>query len=136
MTAPGRDSLDVLIVDDAVSFRELLRFCLARNARINIVGEATNGEDALTEVAARHTDVVILDLSMPVMDGLEAAPLIKQENPGVKIVVLSSFRASEMAAKAVAAGADAYVEKLADFTELESTIFAVVDGTTASDVTH
>ena len=136
MTAPDRDPLDVLIVDDAEHFRELLRLSLARNARINIVGEATNGEEALTEAAARHTDVVILDLSMPVMDGLEAAPLIKQENPGVKIVVLSGFRASDLAAKAVAAGADAYVEKSAVFTELESAIFAVVDGTTASDVTH
>ena len=136
MTAPDRDPLDVLIVDDAEDFRELLRLCLARNARINIVGEATNGEEALTEVAARHPDVVILDLSMPVMDGLEAAPLIKQENPGVKIVVLSGFRASDLAAKAIAAGADAYVEKSVFLTELESAIFAVVDGTTASDVTH
>lgn len=136
MTAPHTDPLDVLIVDDAEDFRELLRLCLARNARINVVGEATNGEEALTEAAARHTDVVILDLSMPVMDGLEAAPLIKQENPGVKILVLSGFRASDLAAKAVAAGADAYVEKLAVFTELESAIFAVVDDTTASDVTH
>lgn len=136
MTAPHTDPVDVLIVDDAEDFRELLRLCLARNARINVVGEATNGEEALTEAAARHTDVVILDLSMPVMDGLEAAPLIKQENPGVKILVLSGFRASDLAAKAVAAGADAYVEKLAVFTELESAIFAVVDDTTASDVTH
>lgn len=136
MTAPHTDPLDVLIVDDAEDFRELLRLCLARNARINVVGEATNGAEALTEAAARHTDVVILDLSMPVMDGLEAAPLIKQENPGVKILVLSGFRASDLAAEAVAAGADAYVEKLAVFTELESAIFAVVDDTTASDVTH
>lgn len=136
MTAPDRDPLDVLIVDDAEAFRELLRFSLASNARINIVGEATNGEEALTEVAARHTDVVILDLSMPVMDGLEAAPLIKQQNPGVKIVVLSAFRAGDLAGKAVAAGADAYVEKSAGLAELESAIFAVVDGTTASDVTH
>lgn len=136
MTAPDRDPLDVLIVDDAEDFRDLLRLSLARNTRINVVGEATNGEEALTEAAARHTDVVILDLSMPVMDGLEAAPLLKQENPGVKIVVLSGFRASDLAAKAVAAGADAYVEKSAVFTELESAIFAVVDGTTASDVTH
>ncbi len=136
MTAPDTDPLDVLIVDDADDFRELLRLSLSRNARINIVGEATNGEEAVTEAAARHTDVVILDLSMPVMDGLEAAPLIKQENPGVKIVVLSGFRASDMAAKAAAAGADAYVEKSANFTELESAVFAVVDGTTAPDVTQ
>lgn len=136
MTAPDRDSLDVLIVDDAEDFRELLRLSLARNGRINIVGEATNGEEALTEVAARHTDVVVLDLSMPVMDGLEAAPLIKQKNPEVKIVVLSGFRARDMAAKAIAAGADAYIEKSAVFTELESAIFAVADDTTASDVTH
>ena len=136
MTTPDRDPLDVLIVDDAEDFRELLRLRLARNARINIVGEATNGEEALTEAAARHTDVVVLDLSMPVMDGLEAAPLIKQENPAVKIVVLSGFRASDLAAKAAEAGADAYVEKSAVFTELESAIFAVADGTNASDVTH
>ncbi len=136
MTTPDRDPLDVLIVDDAEDFRELLRLRLARNARINIVGEATNGEEALTEAAARHTDVVVLDLSMPVMDGLEAAPLIKQENPAVKIVVLSGFRARDLAAKAAEAGADAYVEKSAVFTELESAIFAVADGTNASDVTH
>ena len=133
MTTPDRDPLDVLIVDDAEDFRELLRLRLARNARINIVGEATNGEEALTEAAARHTDVVVLDLSMPVMDGLEAAPLIKQENPAVKIVVLSGFRAGDVAAKAAEAGADAYVEKSAVFTELESAIFAVAEGRNASD---
>lgn len=136
MTAPDRDPLDVLIVDDAEDFRGLLRLSLARNARINIVGEASNGEEAVTEAAARHTDIVILDLSMPVMDGLEAAPLIKKDNPAVKIVVLSGFRASDLAAKAVAAGADAFVEKSAVLTELESTIFAVVERTTASDETH
>jgi DNA-binding NarL/FixJ family response regulator len=136
MMAPGKDALDVLIVDDAEDFRELLRLSLAGNARVNIVGEATNGEEALTEAAARHTDVVILDLSMPVMDGLEAAPLITQANPEVKIVVLSAFRASDMATKAFAAGADAYVEKSAILGEMESTTFAVVDGTAASDPTH
>lgn len=123
----SNDSWNVLIVDDAQDFRELLRLCLARNSQINIVGEASNGIEGVAATVALSPDVVILDLSMPVMDGLQAAPLIKKKRPAVRIVVLTGFEASEMEAKALAAGADAFVEKSAVLTELERAIFGVLE---------
>ncbi|HVF11567.1 MAG TPA: response regulator transcription factor [Actinomycetota bacterium] len=115
----------MLIVDDADDFRDLLKLCLARMAGIDVVAEASDGQEGVLQAAAHRPDLVLLDLSMPVMDGLQAAPLIREESPEVKIVFVSGFEASEMEAKARVAGADAYVEKSAVLSDLESTIAKV-----------
>lgn len=102
--------LRVLIADDAPDIRLLLKMYLT-DTRLEVVGEATNGAEAVEMAGAEKPDAVILDLAMPVMDGLEAIPLIKQASPDTKIVVLSGFDADRMAERALGLGAETYLQK-------------------------
>lgn len=100
-----------LIVDDSTDLRFLLRLALDGVAGFTVVGEAADGAEAV-EAAARLTpDLVLLDLAMPVMDGLEAIPEIRSRSPESKIVVLSGFNARQMGAEAMRLGASSYLEK-------------------------
>lgn len=89
----------------------LVRMALEFHGGFEVVGEAGDGAEALSLANSLKPDAVVLDLAMPVMDGLEAIPAIKRHNPAAKILVLSGFDASQMREEAVAAGADAYLEK-------------------------
>lgn len=104
------DPLRVLIADDAAEIRLLLRMYLTGN-KIEIVGEATNGKEAVDLAATEKPDAIILDLAMPIMDGLEAIPLIKEASPDTKIVVLSGFDADRAAKTALGLGAERYLQK-------------------------
>ena len=108
--APENGILRVLIADDAPDIRLLLKMYLT-DSRLEVVGEATNGAEAVQMVGDEKPDAVILDLAMPVMDGLEAIPLIKEASPGTKIVVLSGFDADRMAERALGLGAETYLQK-------------------------
>lgn len=111
----------VLIVDDAEDLREVLRLFMDRAGGVEVVGEAVDGLDGVEKARALRPDVVILDLAMPRMDGLQALPLIREASPGVRVVVLSGFNDATMADNARQAGADHYVVKggpLADLAAL------------------
>lgn len=108
--AAGPDTLRVVIADDAPDVRLLLGIQLARLG-VDVVGEATNGREAVALVATHSPDVVLLDLSMPEMDGLEATAAIRRSHPDIRIIVISGYAADTMAPEAEAAGADAYLEK-------------------------
>ena len=111
MTAAPRISpLRVVIVDDTVDLRDLLRLALARGG-FDVVGEAGDGKSGIDVVRAQHPDVVLLDLSMPVRDGLDALPAIRRAVPSAKIIVLSGFGATQMSERALTQGADGYVQK-------------------------
>ena len=104
------DALRILIADDAAEIRLLLRMYLTGN-KLEIVGEATNGKEAVDLAATEKPDAIILDLAMPIMDGLEAIPLIKEASPDTKIVVLSGFDADRAAKTALDLGAERYLQK-------------------------
>ena len=89
----------------------LLRMALQRDPLFEVVGEAGDGSVAVDMAAQVRPDLVLLDLAMPVMDGLQALPLIKQQVPEAKVVVLSAFEADSIHAEAKSLGADAYLEK-------------------------
>jgi YesN/AraC family two-component response regulator len=110
MTDPAEAPVRVLIADDAPDIRLLLKMYLS-DTRLEVIGEATNGAEAVELTASLLPEAVILDLAMPVMDGLEAIPLIKEKSPDTKIVVLSGFEADRMAERAVGLGADSYLQK-------------------------
>jgi signal transduction histidine kinase/DNA-binding NarL/FixJ family response regulator len=100
----------VVIIDDTEDLRELLRFALER-AGMEVIGEAADGRAGIEVVRDDPPDLVLLDLSMPVMDGLEALPHVRRLAPHARIVVLSGFEAGQMADRALATGADGYLQK-------------------------
>jgi len=99
----------VLIADDSVRARDGLRALLTMRPEIEVVGEASNGQDAVRMVAECRPDVVLMDLHMPVLDGIQATQLIKQQWPAVTVVVLTMYAVDQSAA--LAAGADAFLIK-------------------------
>ena len=101
----------IVIADDHEIFRRGLRSLLESHANWEVCGEAVNGREAIAKVRKLKPDVVILDVTMPLMNGLEAAREIRREIPGSKVVILSQHEAALMKQSAVAAGAHAYVTK-------------------------
>jgi DNA-binding NarL/FixJ family response regulator len=101
----------VVLADDVAQLRGLLRLLLERSGRFEVVAEAANGREAVDVTTRERPHLTLLDLSMPVMDGLEALPLIRAAVPSCALVVLSGFDADRMADTALAAGAAAYLVK-------------------------
>jgi signal transduction histidine kinase len=110
-TAVERRVRTAVIIDDTPDVRLLLRQALERDGDIRIVGEAADGMTGVATVRRTQPDVVLLDLSMPVMDGLEALPGIRTVSPGTRIIVLSGFESRSMAERAFERGAHGYLMK-------------------------
>jgi NarL family two-component system response regulator LiaR len=107
----AQEQIRVMIVDDHAVVREGLRTYLELEDRFVLVGEASNGREAADKVRALKPDVVLMDLLMPVMDGIEATRAIKQTAPEVKVIVLTSFTDDEHIMPAIEAGATGYLLK-------------------------
>ena len=110
--------ISVFLVDDVPELRELIKVGMQEDPGFEVVGEAGDGRSALDGIAATRPTAVLLDLSMPDMNGFEAIPEIRQGDPDVAIVVLSGFSADRMGPPALERGADAYVEKGTPIQEL------------------
>ncbi|MHB2019159.1 MAG: response regulator [Candidatus Xenobia bacterium] len=104
-------AIRVLIVDDHSVVRQGLRMFLALDANIEVVGEAANGEEALRQIAALQPDVVLMDLLMPVMDGLTAIAQSRSRHSEVEIIALTSVLEDASVVRAVRAGAIGYLLK-------------------------
>lgn len=117
--------LRVVLADDTAEYRLLLRIILEQDGRFEVVGEAADGAEAVRVTTAERPDVLVLDLAMPVMDGLQAIPGIRAGSPETVIVVLSGFARGQLDRQALARGATAYVEKGEAFSVIVSTLLDV-----------
>ena len=123
---PAAHHHTVLIVDDADDLRLLLRTRMEKVEGITVVGEASDGVGAIEQARALQPDLVLLDLAMPRMDGLEALPHIREAVPGVRVIVFSGFNQNTLADKAMQAGADRYVVKGGPIRELLELVQSVL----------
>jgi DNA-binding NarL/FixJ family response regulator len=122
MTLPSDTRIRVLLADDTPEIRRLLRLNLELDGRFEIVGEAADGAEAVALAESLRPDAVVLDLAMPVMDGLQAIPVILESCPASRILVLSGFDHSRMEARAREQGAHGYLEKGAAFVQIADTL--------------
>ncbi len=106
------ENLSVLIVDDSADLRELLTLVIERHpSGWRVVATAAEGQQGVQQARASQPDLVLLDIAMPVMDGLQALPLIKEAAPGAVVVMLSGYPFSTAGQGALNAGAHGYLEK-------------------------
>ncbi len=117
-----------LLVDDAASLRALVRIALNRDGDFDVVAEAGDGRDAIEKASRWRPDVVLLDLAMPVMDGLEALPRIREVSPSSSIVVFTGFGDPAVLRRAHDAGAAGVIEKGLGPQELCDAIRDIVQG--------
>lgn len=103
--------IKVLLVDDHTVVLKGLAFFLSTQEDLELVGEANNGKEALVKVGETNPDVILMDLYMPEMDGVEATAYIKKEYPNVKVIVLTSFSDQAHVLPALRAGASGYILK-------------------------
>ena len=118
----------VLIVDDHTLARAGICALLALAADIEVVGEASDGKEALVKTNQLAPDVVLMDLAMPVMGGLEATRRIRKEFPGTRVLALTQYDDSDYVIPVIEAGARGFVTKMAAFSELASAIQAAYRG--------
>jgi two-component system, NarL family, response regulator LiaR len=118
----------ILIADDHEVVRQGLKMFLAVDDSFEVVGEASNGKMAIDLVEALHPDVVLMDLLMPVMSGLDAIPIIRERFPEIEVLALTSVLDNGSVVKAVRAGAIGYLLKDANSVELVNSIKAAAGG--------
>ena len=118
----------VLVVEDQELIRESFEIILSNKPGIQVVGTASNGEDAVLLCQKLVPDIVLLDIRMPKMDGVTACKKIKEQNPGIKIIVLTTFDDDEYIYNAIRYGASGYILKGISVEELVSAIHTVWKG--------
>jgi DNA-binding NarL/FixJ family response regulator len=126
MTVPEAQ-VSVVVVDDYDDVRALVTRTLEQSNRFKVVADARNGREAIEVAASLQPDVVLLDISMPVLNGIDALPLIRQAAPSAIVVMLSSLTDEDTRQAAFAAGATAYIEKGAPPEEFLSRLAEVLD---------
>lgn len=131
MTSPIR----ILIADDHAIVRKGLRALFSKEPDIEVVGEASDGVEAVAQAATQFPDVILMDLVMPKLDGIEATRQITAQQPGIRILVLTSFAADDKVFPAIKAGALGYLLKDSGPDELLQAIHRVSRGEPSLDPT-
>ena len=128
MTVQDPAPIRVVLVDDHALVRAGMRSLLGSMERVEVVGEASSGEEALALARGAQPDVVLMDIAMKGMTGLDAASRMKEANPGVRVIILSMHAGEEYVLQALRAGAVGYLLKDAATGELELALRSVMRG--------
>ena len=120
--------MKVLIADDHAIVREGLQAILSVQPDVELLGEAINGEEAVRKAKELQPDIVLMDITMPIMNGLDATRLIKKQNPDMKILVLTMHEEDDYFYRILEAGASGYFIKGGSFNELVSALRSVWHG--------
>jgi DNA-binding NarL/FixJ family response regulator len=119
------ERIRVLVADDHRLFAESLTIMLEVEPTIEVVGHAADGREAVALAAILRPDVIVMDLDMPVMDGIEATAGVRRSAPGARVVIVTGSRDDRDAERALEAGAAAYVPKEASVEQLRETVCEV-----------
>lgn len=126
-------SHNVFLVEDHAFTRDGLRVAIEREPGLHVIGEARSGEEALEALTSIQTEVVVLDIGLPGIDGIETCRLLKQQNPNIRVVMLTAHQLETQVLAALASGADAYCLKSTDPAGLIVAINAAVLGSAYLD---
>src|SRR3954467_5259595 len=126
--AQTQTPIQVVLVDDHAMLRRGLAVFLASYSDLKLIGEASNGREALALCAEKHPDIVLMDLMMPVMDGITATRLIHQEYPEIQVIALTSFGEEALIKEILEAGAISYLFKKVSADDLAAAIRAAQAG--------
>jgi DNA-binding NarL/FixJ family response regulator len=118
----------VVIVDDAADLRELLVFALNRDGRLEVLADVGDGKLGVEAVHRHRPDLVLMDVSMPVMNGLTATREIKASFPDLPVVILTGYGDERVAAEATTSGADAFVDKSTPLARLADLVAELAAG--------
>jgi len=121
-------AVKVLVVDDQTLFRTGLTSLLSEDERVDVVGQAVDGTDAVEQAIKLKPDVVLMDIKMPNVDGIEATRQILDVLPGIKVLILTTFETDSQVIQALKAGASGYVLKDSSAAAIVSSIVAVMSG--------
>jgi len=124
------EKIKVLLVDDHPFVLEGIRSCLLARSEFEVVGEAATGKDAIDKTLALHPSVVVMDISMPLMNGLEATRHLRKSCPEARVLILTVHEKREFTSQIIEAGARGYVSKNSSPSELVRAIKAVHLGET------
>lgn len=124
------DTIKIIIVDDHEIFRNGLKMILGRLKHIDIVGEAANGQEFLSLIKSTKSDVVLMDIEMPVMNGIDATTQAMKENPGLKIIALTMFQEDDYIQSMMDAGVRGFLIKNVGKETLDKAILTVYRGGT------
>lgn len=128
MTATGDENVRVVLVDDHPMFRDGLKVALSAMSGVEVVAEAATGAEAVTAAAEHQPDVVIMDVNMPDLNGIDATRRIVTESPHIGVLVLTMFDEDESVFQAMRAGARGYLLKGADQADIARAVQAVARG--------
>jgi DNA-binding NarL/FixJ family response regulator len=120
--------LEVIIVDDHSLFRNGLKILLTTSGQFSVIAEAENGKEFLELLEHFHPDIVLMDIDMPVLDGIEATKEALKKYPGLKVITLSMFGEEEYYYKMIEAGVKGFLLKNSDINEVKNALVTVHNG--------